>query len=184
MTCRQLIIISYQVPKHKSVQRFEERATVVFKAFRAQVRNDYGLAGEVTFHRTAKDTMGQLVRGLEIADTEFEFTLRENEHILIIYDEKVQVAPGGGGTGAEVVSHCNEAATAEGGLGTGGRIDANGNLEGGTGFGGDGYGRTISGVAGKGFGAKVVTPAPGRRAKAGAGYGGELRQKAPDGRSH
>lgn len=177
MTCRQLIIVSYQVLKQNE-QLVEESATVFFKAFRAKVRNDYGLVGEVTVYRTAENSMGQLVRGLEVIEA--QFTLEENEHILIICDENVLVAPGGFGTGANVVSHCDEAATAEGGRGTGGRIDAYGNLEGGSGFGGDGYGRMISGVAGEGFGAKVVTSALGTRGKAGAGYGGEVREKAPD----
>lgn len=154
-----------------------------FKAFRAQVRDDYGLVGEVTVHRATKDnTTGHLVRGREITET--EFTLTENEQILVIYDEKILVVPGGGGTGAAVVSHSDGAATAEGGRGTGGRIYTNGNVEGGTGFGGDGRGKIESGEAGKGFGAKVITPAPGKKAKGGAGYGGELKQEAPDGPSH
>lgn len=145
---------------------------MLYKEFRANVRHDYKIDGAVTIYRAARDrATGHLVAGLEI--TEDEFALRENEHILIVYDEKIPVVPGGLGTGADIVANGDGAGRAEGGYGTGGKIDAKGKAKGGSGAGGDGYG-VKSGTAGKGVGADAKPLPNGDTAAGGSGVGGEV----------
>lgn len=148
---------------------------MLVNAFRNKVRHDYELPGEVTIHRaTRDDTTGNLVAGPKITQT--TITLKKNEKIFVLYDETKYVVPGGLGTGAEIVSHSNQAAIAKGGVGTGGKMDKKKNVKGGDGIGGDGRGKSISGTGGEGYGAHVFSRARGATSEGGAGVGGDLTE--------
>ncbi|KAJ0104452.1 hypothetical protein J7T55_010918 [Diaporthe amygdali] len=113
-----------------------ERESVLLKGFRTKIREKYRLPGEITIHRPAwNGTTRQW--GLSPVITENELILKSGETIIVLYDERVQVAPGGYGTGADIRSGIGTAALAEGGYGTGGKIDGFGNFKGGHGVGGD-----------------------------------------------
>lgn len=161
-----------------------ESQSLPFRAFRAKVRNEYGLVGELIAYRATEDKdTGCLVQGDEIYEEE-ELTLEEGEHILLINDTEAKVVPGGYGEGADIMTHHHEAPIAKGGRGTGGRIDEEGNVKGGDGFGGDGHGKNIFGKAGGGFGAPASALAPGTTVKGGHGVAGDLRYESDDKKPH
>lgn len=181
MICLQLIKIPYQGPLHSNLD-LVEKESVLLKGFRTKIREKYRLPGEVTIHRSAWDSTTRQW-GLSPAITENELILRSGEAIVVLYDERIKVAPGGYGTGADIRSGIGTVALAEGGYGTGGKIDGFGNFKGGHGVGGDGKGVGISGTAGAGHGGLVVA-APGLAATAGDGTGGDLIQNVPDAMAH
>lgn len=134
--------------------------------FITTIQRQYELRGEITVWRSKIDkTTGKLIRGQEIKD--LKLNLIENETIFVIYDEEVDVVPGGVATGA--IGN----GLAMGGIGTGGQITKGGNKIGGDGVGGNLIGKDAVGEAGSGEGGTVYG------GEAGAGAGGTILKRDP-----
>ncbi|KAH8771011.1 hypothetical protein F5883DRAFT_642962 [Diaporthe sp. PMI_573] len=167
-------------PQPKSFDLSEKKETVLIKALRTKIQNKYNIEGLVSIHRSHKDAKtGKLVPDPELKGV--DMTLKEDETIFVLYNEKINVASGGYGEGAQIRSGIG---FAEGGHGVGGSRDEKGNTVGGDGAGGDAYGKDITGAGGEGFGGTAVPTAPDKTGEAGDGIGGRLAQTLHSGRDH
>ncbi|KAI0593111.1 hypothetical protein F4775DRAFT_526532 [Biscogniauxia sp. FL1348] len=128
-----------------------EESDLTLKEFKAWVQNRYHLEGYVSMMhkgRRLTDLMATL-----------EDTIRPNESVVISTDNRVAMATGGIGMGANAISNNGGLATATGGFGTGGNLKVGGALKAGRGIGGDGKG--TSGAGGDAYGGTASSSAGG-----------------------
>ncbi|OIW25561.1 hypothetical protein CONLIGDRAFT_684108 [Coniochaeta ligniaria NRRL 30616] len=152
-------------PRHEGLDLVED-SSLLLDVFIARIQREYEVLGEITVWRSKIDgTTSTLIRGQEIKD--LRLILIENETIFVIYDEKVDVIPGGVATGA------NGKGLAAGGIGTGGRVTKDGDKIGGDGVGGNLIGKDAVGEGGRGQGGQV------HDGEAGGGAGGKVVKRDP-----
>lgn len=163
----------HPAPLFNNLGLVENEKTVLLELFRSKLCRDFGLVGEVEIYRSKENWKGDLIPGRKV--TEFEFTLKENETIFVLYDENVvrrsgwlDVVPGGIGVGADVIPSSRGALIAVGGSGVGGKL-----IE----LGGDGSGKHVVGTDDAGSGADAIPLARGKDTTAKAAEGGVIQQE-------
>ncbi|KAI1326332.1 hypothetical protein F5Y16DRAFT_234940 [Xylariaceae sp. FL0255] len=160
------------------IKEAKEEKDEMLRVYQATIRYQLNIPGEMTFYVGAKWPGDQYHMVKKITDlTQTLWAAVGHDRLLIVrYDERKTVAAGGAGGGANATTKSKHGVLAEGGMGTGGRIDARGNARGGTGLGGGARGEDVTGDAGDGMGGNANTTRAGARGKSGKGVAGDVTQ--------
>lgn len=175
-----------QGPPYKILDRVLD-SDIVTRLLIDMIRSDEELHGEITVHKAirpskepsskkisskkTKDrtTTDDWVAGQAIKD--MRLNLKEGDAVVLVWDGKVPVVPGGVATGAK------GRGLAMGGRGEGGKVTPQGHKLAGDGQGGDLIGKDAQGEGGEGRGGIVDG------GRAGAGGGGDVVIREPRGKS-